>query len=215
MNVRRFITSAAILPLAILIYSVGALPQQGQANGGSERSEPVYLGEAIVLSDFDADGLVDEARIEGSAFRKSVGILLSGTGKRSFLHFTTNRIVHGSLLAKDIDNDGITDLIWTDNFRRNNVLVWLGDGSGRFEQRDSSEYHREFAFGNTAVAESDNSNQETAINFETNPPLDQALNPKYLDHAATARPSDYSDRLASTSPALSLPSGRAPPLPLA
>jgi hypothetical protein len=210
MKVRRLITSPTVLLLAILIYSVCPVPQQRHP-AASESSGSPRLGQSIVLSDFDADGFIDEARLEGSAFHKSVGILLSGTGKRSFIHFSTNRIVHGSLFAQDIDNDGTTDLIWTDNFRRNNVLVWLGDGSGRFEQVDSSDYRREFALGNTAVSESDNSSQETAINFETSSPLDQTPNAKYLDHSAGGHPSGYPDRLAATSAGLRLPAGRAPP----
>jgi hypothetical protein len=213
MKVRRHITTPTLLLLAILIYSVCRVPQQSHSAASESTGSP-GLGQAIALSDFDADGFVDEARLEGSAFHKSVGILLSGTGKRSFLHFTTNRIVHGSLLAQDIDNDGTTDLIWTDNFRRNNVLVWLGDGSGRFEQVDSSQHNREFALGNTPVAESDNSFQETAINFETNSPLDQTLNAKYLDNSAAGPASDYPDRPAPTSAGLRLPTGRAPPFPL-
>ncbi len=210
MNVRRLTTRAAFLLLALTIYSGGALSQQRHAEA-SDSVEPLRFGQSIALSDFDADGLVDEARLEGSSLHKSVGILLSGTGKRSFLHFNLNRVIHGSLLAQDIDNDGATDLIWTNPFRANDVVVWLGDGSGRFEQVDSGEYGREFALGNTDVAEPDGSNQETAINFETNRPLDQTVNQECLDHSAIELPNDYPDRLAVSSSALGQPTGRDPP----
>lgn len=210
MNVGRFTTRAAFLLFALVIYLGGALPQQRHAEA-SMSVEPLRFGQSIALSDFDADGLVDEARLEGSSLRKSVGILLSGTGKRSFLHFNADRAIHGSLFAQDIDNDGATDLIWTDPFRSNDVIVWLGDGNGRFEEVDSNEYGLGFALGNTDIAEPDGSNQETAINFEANRPLDQTLSPKFLDQSASELPNDYPDRLAVSSPALGQPTGRDPP----
>ena len=210
MTDRRLTTRAAFLLLAVTMFSGGAHQRHRYAEA-PESVEPLRFGQSIALSDFDADGLVDEARLEGSSLGKSVGVLLSGTGKRSFLHFNSNRIVHGSLLAQDIDNDGATDLIWTDLFRSNDVVVWLGDGSGGFEQVDSSECGRSFAPGNTDVAEPDGSYQETAINFETNRPSEQPLNQKSLDRSASELPNYYPDRLATSSPALGQPTGRDPP----
>lgn len=211
MTVRRLTTRAAFLLLALTMFSGLAHPQRRYTQA-SEGVEPRRLCQSIALSDFDADGLVDEARLESSSSRKSVGILLSGTGKRSFLHFNAHREIHGSLVAQDIDNDGATDLIWADPFRKNEVVVWLGDGRGGFEQVDASEYAGGFAPGNTDVAEPDESNQETAINFETNRPLDQTLSTKYLDHGASELPNNYPDRLALSSPALGQPTGRDPPV---
>jgi len=210
MNVRRLTIRAAFLLLALVIISGGLLPQHTHIHA-SESVGPSRFGQSVVLSDFDADGLLDEARLEGSSLRRSVGVLLSRTGKRSFLHFDAKHVFHGSLFAQDVDNDGATDLIWSDSFRSKDVVVWLGDGAGRFEQVDSSAYGSGIALGNTDVAEPDESNQETAINFETNRPLDQALSPKFLDRALPELPNDYPDRLAVSSPALVQPTGRDPP----
>jgi hypothetical protein len=170
------------------------------------------FGQSIALSDFDADGLLDEARLDGSSLHRSIGILLSGTGRRSFLHFNASRADYGSLFAKDVDNDGATDLIWTDPLHANDVVVWLGNGAGQFERVDPREYGGGFALGNTEVAQPDGSNQETAINFETHRLLDQTLSQKCLDLSAGKLPNDYPDRLATSSPALGQPTGRAPPL---
>jgi hypothetical protein len=217
MNVRRLTTSAAFLLLALTLYSGGTLPQRGTLpqERNAEASESVAslrFGQSIALSDFDADGLVDEATVDGSSLHKSVGILLSGTGKRSFLHFNACRANYGSLFAQDVDNDGATDLIWTDPLHANDVVVWLGNGSGQFERVDPRDYVAGFALGITEVAQPDGSNQETAINFETNRLLDQTLSQKCLNQRASELPNDYPDRLATSSPALGQPTGRDPPL---
>jgi hypothetical protein len=210
MTVRRLTTRAALLLLTFLIFSSGVLPQHRHSES-SAILQPERFCQSIALSDFDADGFLDEARVEGSSYRKSVNIRLSGSGKRSFLHFRGEHALHGSLFAQDLDNDGATDLIWADPLSANDALVWLGDGSGRFVQVDSGAYAREFALGTTGVTEPDQSNQETAINFETNRSLDQALSPKYLGRSAIALPNEHANPGAVSSSALGQPTGRAPP----
>ena len=210
MNFRRRTSNVLLLMLALAISGAARLPQRGRAKS-AENTTPLRFGGSMAFSDFDGDGLLDEARLDGSRLRKSVGIMLTGTGKRSFLHFRVDPAIHGSLFAQDIDKDGATDLIWADPFRANDAVVWLGDGGGRFVRVDSSEYAREFAFGNTDSAEPDASNQEIAINVQTNRSLDQALNPKSPVQTATALPNDYPDLVIVASPALGEPTGRDPP----
>jgi hypothetical protein len=211
MNVRWLTSKAAFLLLALIVLGANSFPQKVHSQT-SQRSASSRFGQSIALSDFDADGLVDEARLDGSSLRRSVGILLSGTGKRSFLHFNANRANRGSLFAQDIDDDGATDLIWTDPLQTNDVVVWLGNGSGQFERVDPREFGGGFALGNPEVARPEGSNQETAITFETNRLLDQTLGQKCLDQSASELRNDYPDRLATSSPALGQPTGRAPPL---
>ena len=211
MNVRWLTSKAAFLLLALVVLGANRLPPGIHAETPNS-SAASRFAQSIALSDFDADGLIDEARLDGSSSHRSVGILLSGTGKRSFLHFNANRANCGSLFAQDIDNDGATDLIWTDPLNANDVVVWLGTGTGQFERVDAREYRGGFALGNPEVAQPDGSNQETAITFETNRPLDQVLSQKCLDQSASELPNDYPDRLATSSPALGQPTGRAPPL---
>jgi hypothetical protein len=210
MNVRWLTSKAAFLLLALVVLGANRLPPNVNAETAN-RSAASHFAQSIALSDFDADGLIDEARLDGSSLHRSIGILLSGTGKRSFLHFNANRADYGSLFAQDVDNDGAADLIWTDPLHTNDVVVWLGNGTGQFQRVDPREYGG-FALGNPEVAQPDGSNQETAINFETNRLLDQPLSQKCLDQSASELPNDYPDRLATSSPALGQPTGRAPPL---
>ena len=211
MDVRWLTSKAAFLLLALVVLGANKLPQRVHTETSHWPAASCFA-QSVALSDFDADGLIDEARLDGSSLHRSVGILLSGTGKRSFLHFNANRPSPGSLFAQDVDNDGATDLIWTDPLHANDVVVWLGTGTGKFQRVDPGGYGGRFALGNTEVAQPDGSNQETAINFETNRPLDQALSQKCLDQSAVELPNDYPDRLATSSPALGQPMGRAPPL---
>jgi hypothetical protein len=209
MNVRRLTTSAVFLLLAFAIYPVSTLSKH---NISEALPAPARLrvGQTIAVSDFDADGLLDEARLDGSSWRRSVGVLLSGTGKRSFLHFQAVSANHGSLFAQDLDNDGATDLIWTNPFHAGDIVVWRGDGNGRFERVDPSDYRGDFALCDWGVTQPDGANQETAINFETDA-LDQPITQKHLDQSATPVSSSYPERVATSSPELGQPDGRAPP----
>jgi hypothetical protein len=209
MNVGRLTSRAVFLLLALTILPGGTL-QLKRAAAPTKNPAPPRFGQSIALSDFDADGLLDEARVDGSSFQKSVGILLSRSGKQSFLHFNAIRRNVGSLFAQDIDKDGSTDLIWADPLHASDVVVWRGDGCGKFERIDSSQF-RGFALGNTEIVAPDDSNQEIAINCETDRPLDQALSQKHLDRTSGELPSEYSDSLATSSPAIGQPSGRSPP----
>src|SRR5262245_24804171 len=129
MNPRRLTIGGFSLLVAVAICTINTSAQSFSVS--TQNANPGRVGQLTAISDFDSDGLVDEARIEGSSFQKSVGILLSRTGKRSFLHFRQEHPVDGSLFVRDLDNDGATDLIWADPFHRGNVTVWLGDGRGK------------------------------------------------------------------------------------
>ncbi len=210
MNVRRLTTSAAFLLLILSLYSGGTLPQQGNAEA-SGRVAPLRFGQSIVVSDFDQDGLVDEATLDGSSLQKSVGILLSGTGKRSFLHFNANRANYGSLFAQDVDNDGATDLVWTDLLHADDVIVWLGDGTGQFERASTIAYRDRFTLGNTTVYASEWSDHEPVIHAETNRRLDPSPVHKCGLRVAIELPNLHVDGVATLSPALGQPAGRSPP----
>ena len=167
MKVRRPTTCAAFLLLAVVIYSGGVLPQQRHTEA-SEIVAPLRFGQSTALSDFDADGLVDEARLEGSSLRKSVAIRLSSNGKRSFLHFSAARPDYGSLLVEDVDNDGATDLVWTNLLHADDVIVWLGDGTGQFERTSAEAYRDRFTLGGSGVDAQASIDYESAINSPNN-----------------------------------------------
>src|SRR5215475_10559559 len=209
MNPRRLTICGFSLLIAIAICTINSSAQGFSAS--AKTATQVRVGQFTAISDFDSDGLLDEARIEGSSFQKSVGILLSGTGKRSFLHFRPEHPIDGSLFARDLDNDGATDLIWADPLNRGDVAVWLGDGSGKFERVDSSQYISDFVLGDPEIATPDRSNEETVFISETNRPLDQTVNQKSFDRAASNLSNIYTDQPATPSPALGQLTGRDPP----
>jgi len=210
MNVRRLTTSAAFLLLVLSLYSGGPHLQQRNAEA-SERVPPLRFGQSIVLSDFDSDGIVDEATVDGSSLHKSVGIMLSGSRKRSFLHFNANRANYGSLFAQDVDNDGATDLVWTDLLHADDVIVWLGDGTGQFERASTKAYRDRFTLRNTTVYSPEWPDHDPVINSATNRPLDPSPIHKCGLHVAIDLPNLHVDGVATLSPALGQPAGRSPP----
>jgi hypothetical protein len=214
MNVRWFTTRAAFLLLALAIYPSKVPPQQ-IASDASQSTSHLRFAQSIALSDFDRDGLIDEAKLNAFGAHKSVGIFLSGTLKQSLIFFESRGAGHGSLFSRDVDNDGAPDLIWTDLIHADNVIVWLGDGSGEFERLASFQYGAAFTLGDENIAPPSDSNQEIAINFESNSPLDYTPIQKFADRSATAAPNQHSNRIGSASPTVYQPTDRGPPPDLA
>jgi hypothetical protein len=213
MNVRWFTTRAAFLLLALAIYPGNVLPQQRNPDASHNPSR-IRFGQSIALSDFDADGLIDEAKLNAFGAHKRVWVFLRGTRKLSFIDFESRVAGHGSLLSQDVDNDGTPDLIWTDLFRADNVIVWLGDGSGEFERLTGFRHGGAFTVGAANIAAPSNSNQEIAITFESNSPLDSTPIQKFAGRTATAVKRQDSNRIGAASPAVDQPADRGPPLRL-
>jgi hypothetical protein len=210
MNVRWFTTKAVFLLLGLAVYSANTFPQR-RYDVAPESLRRLRFVKSTVLSDFDADGLIDEARVAGSGLRRRVEILLSHAGKLVLLRFDSDGYDHGSLFAQDVDNDGATDLIWSDLLHADDVVVWLGDGAGEFARVPSCAYSDGFTLGDTNVAGPDGSSHETG-DSETLFPLDQILAPKSFDRVPTELPRQRLNRVALRSPALREPTGRGPPL---
>jgi hypothetical protein len=210
MNVRWVTTRLALLLQVLAIFSLSTPPQQRNVEA-AEIPSRLRFGQSVVLSDFDADGLIDEARLDGSSAHRSVGVMLSGTGKLSVLHFDTRSVSSGALIAEDVDNDGAPDLIWTDLLRADSVIVWRGDGGGEFERSPDCAHCGGFTLGETNVAVPAGANQETAINVETSRPFDQTLSQKGIDPIATDLPNHDFDLIETSSPSLSQPAERGPP----
>src|SRR5438309_9606441 len=80
MRDRHTTAKMVFLVLALVVYSSDVLPQQRNAVA-SEKPAGLRFGQSVALSDFDSDGFIDEARVDGSGSRKGIKIPLSGTGK--------------------------------------------------------------------------------------------------------------------------------------
>jgi hypothetical protein len=209
MKLHWVIARAVFFLTAVAVGSGSAVPQHlgSRLNGGALR-----FGQSIALSDFDSDGFIDEARLDGFGLHKRVRVLLSGSGKHISLHFGLRWIEHGSLFAKDLDDDGTADLVWSDLIHRDSVVVWLGDGSGRFTRSSGLNSSNEFAFGDNQFTAPAEPTQETAINFEDEQTSDQPPSEKCFDREATQLRNGLLDDVATSTPSLDQPADRGPPV---
>jgi hypothetical protein len=132
MCLRAGITRLVLLVVVSALYCAGVLPQRSYVELLPTRAQS-HSGASVALSDFDSDGLTDHARLGVADLHQSVEIYLSRAGTFSTLSFGVTTSEPGSLLAHDIDRDRDIDLIWTDLWPPRQVIVWLGDGLGRFE----------------------------------------------------------------------------------
>lgn len=208
----RCLTNKAILLLlALTVYCANVLPQQRCAMA-SENAPRLRFGHSIALSDFDSDGLIDEARVEGSGPRKSIEVVLSQTGKLLVLHFDAIEGSDGSLFAEDVNNDGATDLIWTDLLHADDVVVWLGNGAGEFERASGTSFADGFTLSDVNFGAPAESAHDPAINSGINRPLDHAVLQRFLDWTAFRVPNEQTNQLPTLGAALGPQTDRGPPL---
>jgi hypothetical protein len=210
----RCLTLKAVFFLLALISCSNALPQQHYTSASKSLAR-LPFGQSIAFSDFDADGLIDEARMAGSGLHRRVEIVLSRSQKLLLLHIGSKRVNHGSLFAEDVDDDGATDLIWTDLLHADDVVVWMGDGAGQFATAPSRRYGAGFTLDDTELTAPGESNSETAIDCETDRSLDQLSTLKCVERMAAELPNQRCNRTAASSPVLGQPTDRGPPFPLA
>jgi hypothetical protein len=83
------------------------------------------------FGDFDGDGRVDAALLEGVTGDRRISVKLSGSIAAVRLDATVTGIIEG-----DIDHDGDLDLVAATS--SGDVLVWLNDGHGRFTRQAAS-----------------------------------------------------------------------------
>lgn len=140
----RYATFALLTVLVAQVYCAAALPQPQPEQAAPASATFLRFGQSIVLADFDGDSHTDKATLAGNGFNKSIEIRLSQSKARTFLHFETQTNDPGSVFASDIDNDGDNDLIWSDLLHPDDVVIWLDDGSGRFERICPEQYACDF-----------------------------------------------------------------------
>ena len=139
----QVVTLALLTLMVTRVYCASALPRQDYP-AAPDVSAFLYFGQSLALADFDGDDHIDKATLGGIGRNKSLEIRLSHTKTRTVLHFDTLTSARGSVFARDVDNDGDNDLIWTDLVHPDDVIIWLDDGTGRFERVCSDKYAKEF-----------------------------------------------------------------------
>jgi hypothetical protein len=155
--------------LALLV--IAALPfgsVRPAAGADCDFAPRLTFGQTLVVSDFDNDGKPDWARVAVDGTRKTIAIQPGVNGPISWLHFEAPGASQGSLFTQDIDHDGDADLIWTDLFHSDSVVVWLGDGTGRFERAGAGQFTQGFTLDGSFLTAPANPPHEQASDDETN-----------------------------------------------
>jgi VCBS repeat protein len=143
------------------------------------------FGQCLALSDFDKDGRIDQAVVEGTGSRRNIAVLLSASGRRSYLSFDTHYQV-GSIYAQDLDRDGDADLIWTDLLHPADAVVWMGNGAGKFERARPGSFIAGFLLGECSASKPDDSDDETALADPSIRSTDQLLAGQTTGHFTEA-----------------------------
>jgi hypothetical protein len=115
-----------------------------------------------------------------------------GDSRETHLELPGTIQTQGTLLARDINGDNRTDLIWIFSVRSEPAMVWLGDGPGHFSRADGRDIEslRAELLANSDLAGTEDST-ERQIGLTTDPiscePADSAgLDREILDIACNA-----------------------------
>jgi len=143
----RYAAFALLIVMVAGVCCVNALPRQNTPLT-SDRTSFLHFGQSLALADFDGDNNIDTATLIGGGRSKDIEIHLSRAKARVVLRFSTPTSELGSLFTTDIDNDGDNDLIWSNLLRADDVVVWLDDGTGRFDRVTPGEHANTFVLSN-------------------------------------------------------------------
>jgi hypothetical protein len=157
----------------------------------AHRERPAPASLRPVLGDFDGDSRIDLAEIHLSGTHRCIRVRY-GDSRENHLELPGTIQTQGTLLARDINGDNRTDLIWIFSVRSEPAMVWLGDGPGHFSKADGRDIEslRAELLANSDLAETEDST-ERQIGLTTDPiscePADSAgLDREILDIACNA-----------------------------
>jgi hypothetical protein len=200
------------LKLAFLVFYVGLFLHQRDGAPFPDHMPPP-LNASQVLADLDDDGIADRAALSVSGLQQSIELHLSRTDEFSALPFGPATDESGSLLPRDVDNDGDIDLIWRGFWHPNEVLIWLNDGSGRFECLCPPEPQtRGLDLGISGFYVPDNICPESAINPERSPSPGAVLTCGWNISVTTNRMKHQRGQVWMPSCSQRRPTDRGPPL---
>jgi hypothetical protein len=119
-----------------LLFAAGLLPWLSGSSALASSDVSAYS--QPVFSDFDGDNKVDQAELFSNGTQKRIHVTLGKFAWKS-LSFDSGVTERGSLVSRDIDSDGDTDLLWVSENYHKKFVTWLGDGRGNFELAQQSE----------------------------------------------------------------------------
>jgi hypothetical protein len=122
------------LAVLALIAFWGSPPSTASnaARQSSERPGPIArLNYHHLLSDFDADGQIDQAEPHSAGLHHCIRVRFGNSHERH-LELGALSNASGALLTWDINRDTKPDLIWISQSGLERPVAWLGDGRGNF-----------------------------------------------------------------------------------
>ena len=188
MGIRVGISGLVSLLLALTASSASFFSLRRAAEPFLGRTPPHSSTSPTLSADLDGDGLVDQATLGIGGLQNSIELDLSRTGELAVLQFSPKTGDSGALFARDLDSDGDTDLLWRGGLPPQEVIVWLNDGSGRFECLCPPEPHDgDLAIGGSGVSASHTRRPESALNPERTPTPELVLTHGWDVHAAATQ----------------------------
>jgi len=138
---RNILGSTLLLCLKGLVAVLLALLAFASTTFSSESAAAAFANDAHTaawtshtLSDLDGDGLPDVATLSTEGLQEVIELQLSRVHAPLVMPFSPTVVsAVGALSMQDVDHDGDTDLLWQDTSPSHKVIVWLNDGTGRFE----------------------------------------------------------------------------------
>lgn len=210
----RWLTIKSVL-LLLCIAGCADASVQGPAESSSPKTSPLLSFEqSIAFSDFDADGLIDQANIANWGLHRSVKVVLSRNSKPRTLHFENGHAGRGSLFAQDVDSDGAADLVWTDLLHAESVVVWLGSNDGEFARVPAALYADGYTLPDQSINAPDETIREIAIGSASRCSSEEPRHSSGYSLLANPLPRHRLQILSTSSPAFGQPTDRGPPYPL-
>ncbi|HWN98711.1 MAG TPA: hypothetical protein VNS63_05515 [Blastocatellia bacterium] len=111
-----------------LVAKIQAAPQISAVQ--AQIAFPSYFP---LLDDFDGDLRLDQAEVHSVGAHHCIRVRF-GNSRECHLESGVSLLERGALLARDINHDNNSDLLWVSHSRSEPPEVWLGDGLGNFEK---------------------------------------------------------------------------------
>jgi hypothetical protein len=206
------ISGLIFLLLTLGVYSVSlSLPLSDRAPSPGRMQSSSVTSQA--LSDLDGDGLADPVMLDPGGLPHNIELHLSRTDGRVVLPLSAEAEGGGSLSVQDIDGDGDMDLLWQEARPLHEVLVWLNDGTGRFECLcPPAPRNWGAALSGLGVHASHRRCPDSALSPERNPSPGSALTPRWDFHVGATLGSPRPEHVWILFGLKRLPPNRSPPL---
>jgi hypothetical protein len=140
---KSIICLALIALFAALWVNSSFAKSQGASRVSAAPARIAALSYLPLLADFDGDRRLDEAELHSVGTHHCIHVRF-GNRHETYLESGPGPHSLGRLLARDVNHDNKSDLIWLSQLRSEPAMVWLGDGLGNFAQiADRSAYESE------------------------------------------------------------------------